>query len=507
MMEEVERELCVTRACRHPHVVQVIGLMVGPGRIGIVMELCDTSLAKRIQERSAAINWAETVRLLMDGTAGLGFIHKQKKTTHGDLKPDNLLIQEGRLKVADFGLATVRDSVRQTIKSLTGEVSRKGTTCYMAPEKMLGRVADQPSADVWSFGCVIANVATGRSPFFEDKSEEALLVSLRQKKPVYDKAHVLPGCPQKLLELIDTCTHYDATRRPLMTKVEQELRGVLQSIQSQDGFGLPALWQERGCLLDSPEQLLECQAGSRDHDLIKARLEQEMGNSTTVLKVEMNANVDLLRRYHLERKKVAEENGGDANEVWLWHATSKNGAEKSIVKNGFDLNKCGLKFEYYGAGTYLAPDCKLSNRYAAKSATRSMLLVRVACGKIFERLPLHHSPEYQSFVQQLASQQLASGHRTKCLQEKTRELLRLPKNRSCPDGYHSQLGVDISGDRKSKTEVVVNKNFQVYPAYRVTYRPGGALPDPLSRAGNDALKTFDEYKASDFDRQAQNVLL
>ena len=56
-------------------------------------------------------------------------------------------------------------------------------------------------------------------------------------------------------------------------------------------------------------------------------------------------------------------------------------------------------------------------------------------------------------------------------------------------------------------EVVVNKNFQVYSAYRVTYRPGGALPDPLSRAGNDALKTFDEYKASDFHCQAQNVLL
>jgi hypothetical protein len=81
MMKEVERELCVTRACRHPHVVQVIGLMVGPGRIGIVMELCDTSLAKRIQERSAAINWAETVRLLMDGTAEVGLIHKQKRTT------------------------------------------------------------------------------------------------------------------------------------------------------------------------------------------------------------------------------------------------------------------------------------------------------------------------------------------------------------------------------------------------------------------------------------------
>ena len=502
MMKEVERELSVTKACRHPHVVQVIGLMVGPGRIGIVMELCDTSLAKRLQEPAVAINWAEIVRLLMDGTAGLAFIHQHKKTTHGDLKPDNLLIQQGRLKVADFGLATVR----RTITNLTGEVSRKGTTYFMAPENVIGPGSDQPSTDVWSFGCVIANVVTVRSPFSEDKSEQALLMSLRQKKPVYAKANVLPGCPQKLLELIDRCTHYDATMRPSMTEVERELRMVLQSIQSQDGFGLPALWQERGCLLDSPEQLLECQAGSRDHDLIKARLEQEMGNSTTVLKVEMNANVDLLRRYALERKKVAEENGGDANEVWLWHATSSNVAEKSILKEGFDLNRCGLDFEYYGAGTYLAPDCKLSNRYAAKSETRSMLLVRVACGKIFERPPLHLSPEYQAFLQELGSQQVTTEHRKKLQQDKTRELLRMPENRSCPYGYHSQLGVDMSGSRKSKTEVVVNKNFQVYPAYRITYR-GGGLPDPLGREGKHSLKTFDEYKASDFHREAQNVLL
>ena len=48
---------------------------------------------------------------------------------------------------------------------------------------------------------------------------------------------------------------------------------------------------------------------------------------------------------------------------------------------------------------------------------------------------------------------------------------------------------------------MINKNFQVYPAYCVTYRPGGASPDPLSRAGKDALKTFDEYKAFDFDRE------
>jgi len=66
-----------------------------------------------------------------------------------------------------------------------------------------------------------------------------------------------------------------------------------------------------------------------------------MGTLPTVLKVEMNANVDLLRRYDLEKKKVSRENDGDANELWLWHATRSDAAEQSILKNGFDLNRCG----------------------------------------------------------------------------------------------------------------------------------------------------------------------
>ena len=132
--------------------------------------------------------------------------------------------------------------------------------------------------------------------------------------------------------------------------------------------------------------------------------------------------------------------------------------------------------------------------------------MRVACGKPFKRNPLQLSPEYQAFLLQLASQQLSDEHKKKLRDEKTRELLRMPKNRSCPDGYHSQLGVDISGSRKSNTEVVVNRNFQVYPAYRITYRPGAALPDPISREGKEALKTFYECIDSDWHRRARDLL-
>jgi serine/threonine protein kinase len=101
MMQEVQRELATTKNCSHQNVVQIHGLMVGPGRIGIVMEYCDMSLAKHIQDRVETLeplDWGEAVRFLIDASTGLAFIHKHKHTTHGDVKPDNLLIQKDRLK-------------------------------------------------------------------------------------------------------------------------------------------------------------------------------------------------------------------------------------------------------------------------------------------------------------------------------------------------------------------------------------------------------------------------
>ena len=462
VMREVEQELTVTKACSCPNVVQIFGLMVGPGRIGIVMELCQKSLAKHILESQQPANWAEFVRLLMDGAAGLAFIHRHKKTTHGDVKPDNLLIQGDKLKVSDFGLA----KVQRTMTKITGDVSRKGTSYFMAPELLLGQdggVSREPATDVWGFGCVIANVVTGNTPFASARSEQELLAQLRQQQPVFSRDAVLAGCPKRLLDLIDRCCAYQPGDRPTMDVVESELRGTLESIQRKDGFGLPPPWLERGLRVeDSSWKMLECAAGSVDYKLIKTRFEAEMGASNaTVLKVEMNGNVDLFRRYDLERDKIRQQNGGESNEGWFWHATrSRRETEDKILEHGFDTNYCGLDYEHYGAGIYLASDSKMSNHYAAASSraqplpsTRSMLLVRAACGKIFEWQPLETCAEYQQMLLQPAHQQLSREEAQRQQAYMIKKLLRKPENRSTPEGSHSQLGVDMTGCRKGRTEV------------------------------------------------------
>ena len=431
--------------------------------------------------------------------AGLHFIHTCKKTTHGDVKPDNLLIQQGRLKVSDFGLATVR----RTMTKFTGDQSRKGTRFFMAPELFLKeQVASQSAMDVWGFGCCIANVVTGAIPFSECKSEQELEQAMRQKQPVYLKEQARAGSPKKLLDLIDSCCQYGAENRPKMETVEIELRSILQTIQTRDGFELPSSWPQQACSARE-WKMVECLPGSMDYELIKARLVSDMGDCVTLRKIEMSINMDLFRRYNLERDKVLRENSNGANEAWLWHAVRIRENETSVLQHGFDTNHCGLDFEYYGAGIYLAPDSKLSNQYAASSrhcqfpSNRSMLLCRVACGKMAERTPLTSSPEYQQLRQQQALQQLSDEEKNRQCKEKTRELLRMPKNRTCPSGSHSQLGVDLSHTRKSKTEIIVNRSYQAFPAYRISYTLSRKLPNPLGEGRQD-LKTFEEYTASDF---------
>ena len=147
----------------------------------------------------------------------------------------------------------------------TGQVSRKGTSYFMAPEMLLGNDlnANAPPIDVWGFGCVIANVITGQIPFVTAKSQVKLEAAMRQKKSVYLKENFLTGSPKKLVDLIDKCCQHEPRQRPNMEEIERELRGLLKGIQTEDGFALPPQWLERGCSLDdSSWQMLPCDACS-----------------------------------------------------------------------------------------------------------------------------------------------------------------------------------------------------------------------------------------------------
>ncbi|GAA4055600.1 protein kinase domain-containing protein [Streptomyces shaanxiensis] len=145
----------------HPNVVGMYDFGSHHDQLYLVMELVDGwSLA---QERSlrGALPPAEAVAIAAQAAAGLAAAHQQG-VIHRDIKPANLMLAADRtVKIADFGIARFADDAASTL-TVTGKIL--GTADYLAPERALGRSA-QPASDLYSLGCVLYELLTGRPPF------------------------------------------------------------------------------------------------------------------------------------------------------------------------------------------------------------------------------------------------------------------------------------------------------------------------------------------------------
>lgn len=148
--DRFEREAQVISGLNHPHICQLYD--VGPNYL--VMELVD---GKPIQSPLPVGKVLEYARQILDA---LDMAHR-KGIVHCDLKPANILVTKRGIKLLDFGIARVALGSKDQTLTRAGMVL--GTPAYMSPEQWAGKVADERS-DVYSFGCVLCEMATGRRP-------------------------------------------------------------------------------------------------------------------------------------------------------------------------------------------------------------------------------------------------------------------------------------------------------------------------------------------------------
>ncbi|WP_374214484.1 protein kinase [Streptomyces sp. Je 1-79] len=155
----------------HPHVVGVFDFGTWDGKLFLVMELVEGSSLASDPGAPPLVLPAERVAVVAaHAAAGLAAAHREG-VVHRDIKPGNLLLDgDGTVKLADFGIARFVDDPSAALTT-TGQIV--GTGLYLAPERALGRPAS-PASDVYSLGCVLYQLLTGRPPFQGDTATALL---------------------------------------------------------------------------------------------------------------------------------------------------------------------------------------------------------------------------------------------------------------------------------------------------------------------------------------------
>ncbi|MFF4584476.1 Stk1 family PASTA domain-containing Ser/Thr kinase [Streptomyces sp. NPDC001388] len=205
-VERFIREAKSVARLAHPNVVQVFDQGADGSYVYLAMEyIAGCTLRDVLRERGAlqpraALDILEPVLAALGAAHRAGFVHR-------DMKPENVLIgDDGRVKVADFGLVRSVD----TVTSTTGAVL--GTVSYLAPEQIEQSGAADARVDVYACGVVLYEMLTGEKPHEGDSPAIVLYKHLHEDVPPPSAA--VPGLPLVLDELVASATARTPAVRP-----------------------------------------------------------------------------------------------------------------------------------------------------------------------------------------------------------------------------------------------------------------------------------------------------
>lgn len=242
-LERFEQEARAAAALNHPHIAHIYEIGQGQEINFIAMEFIDgETLRRKIQDGKTNLKrLLEWLAQVADGLAkahGAGIIHR-------DLKPDNIMIsRDGYAKILDFGLAKLLSAQLTGSDEAISEASTAivprplstpgmimGTVGYMSPEQANGKAQIDARSDVFSFGCVLYEAATGQQPFAAATAVDSLHKIIHaQPPPVKD---FNSAAPIDLQRVVRRCLAKDPEERyQTMKDVATELKELIREIGS-----------------------------------------------------------------------------------------------------------------------------------------------------------------------------------------------------------------------------------------------------------------------------------
>lgn len=224
IIPSIRDEMTVLEMLNHPNVVQYFGVEVHRDKVYIFMEFCEggslSGLLAHGRIEDEMVIQVYTLQML----EGLAYLH-QSGVVHRDIKPENILLDHnGVIKFVDFGAAKVIAATGKTRTSTiqpsqTGKNnpenlnSMTGTPMYMSPEVITGQsTAKNGVVDIWSLGCCVLEMATGRRPWANLDNEWAIMYHIAAgHKPQLPSSDQLSE-PGRLF--LSKCLEHDPTKRP-----------------------------------------------------------------------------------------------------------------------------------------------------------------------------------------------------------------------------------------------------------------------------------------------------
>ncbi|CAG8539864.1 17857_t:CDS:10, partial [Gigaspora rosea] len=153
------REISLLKELKHANIVRLYDVLHTEKKLTLVFEYLDSDLKKFLDTYGGDLDVPTIKQLMYQLLKGIAFCHEHR-VLHRDLKPQNLLINKKcELKLADFGLAR---AFGIPVRSYSHEVV---TLWYRAPDVLMGSRQYSTSIDVWSAGCIFAEMASGRPLF------------------------------------------------------------------------------------------------------------------------------------------------------------------------------------------------------------------------------------------------------------------------------------------------------------------------------------------------------
>ena len=215
-----QREAIAASSLNHPNIVEMYDVGEDDGKYYIVMEYIEGQTLKNLIKKRGALTLAEVIDIMLQLTSGIACAH-DSYIIHRDIKPQNVLIlDDGRVKITDFGIAMALNS-----NELTQTNSVMGSVHYLPPEQANGSGSTIKS-DIYSLGILMYELLTGKVPFKGDNAVEIAIKHLKDQIPSVCEYN--PEIPQSIENIIlKACAKNPKNRYDSVSEMHNDIKTAL----------------------------------------------------------------------------------------------------------------------------------------------------------------------------------------------------------------------------------------------------------------------------------------